>query len=115
LHNYHHTWGEGASVFSDLQIFIFDLDSGKLLRASKIDEKIKITSAQFADKSGNSIVFCGITDTGEGLSGISGCMNKPSQIYLVEGIKKVCFSYEEVAGPGVEEHKKKLKLSEHQE
>jgi hypothetical protein len=68
-HGYKHHWGEAAFDFYNLEMFVYDLETKRLGKPSKIDKKIKITSAQFADRQGHSVVFCGVLDDGEGISG----------------------------------------------
>lgn len=82
---YRHNWGEGAAQFSDLEVFIFELESSKLFKVEGLDDKCRATYAKFVGDEGKSIAYCGIH--GDYPSGVQYCMNKDSAIYLLENFK----------------------------
>lgn len=82
VNEYKHNWGESAFKFSDLEIFIFDLESEKIFKVKGLKEGARATYAKFVGKEGKDICYVGIK--GEFASGVQFCMNKDSAIYLLE-------------------------------
>lgn len=101
--NFKANWGEAAENFSNLGVFVFDLENDNFGELKLEEDKMKVSHAQFLGDKGEKLVFVGYEEQ-ELIQGIGGSTNKLSSVYIVENPEYHVFN-------GIKEIKKKESFS----